>query len=453
GSMSLPLELLIEIVKLALVDESGDQFGRIGHDAAWKMPRPNALDKLLAQDSRIDDKIATTFSVPNVMDTRLFMDPSTGFNEQVGTASVNAPKFYAAAKSMRLYVVVIPALYKDVNLLVNVKDVSRLDMTLNQHFLPRVRYIQSLYLWGNTNGPDVLEECNVKFLRECTSLVSLGLYRYPINSTYVSSELVETVLYLMNRGKLACLGFYSPEIVKGGNTFHNYWTVPHILVAISKSETASSRLKSLDFAVWLMPNIRVDWIQSKFPKLESLAIRCSAPATRPMDQWKPSAVLTRLQLNNCNPITPLDIPDLILLFPALCELTVIDLCPSLDRQPFHERYPDGWHLLPNALCNTHQRLDWIYCDHLNANEIQFMGVIPTRILIIIATEVTEIARALEPDPHIFPGLEVLRWDMSIEYGTAIANDTLATDALERWCAARNIEAIEGVKGAYGSCSS
>ncbi|CAG8638503.1 7008_t:CDS:2, partial [Acaulospora colombiana] len=252
--------------------------------------------------------------------------------------------------------------------------------------------------------------------------------------------------------RLQQASFYSPEIVGGGNTFHDYWTVAHVIEAISKSATASSRLKSLDLAVWSVPNMRVDWIQSKFSKLESITIRCSLPAMRSMDQWKPSAFLTRLQLNNCDPIAASDIPDLVALFPALRELTVADPYPSPNERPFYERYP-GWHLLPSALCNTHRRLDWVHCDHLYAHEIQLMGLIPTRTLIVTGVEATEVARVLESDPHIFPGVEVLWREVSMEYPETIAQHPFATDALNRWCAARNIEVIEGAKGAYGSYSS
>ncbi|PVG03013.1 hypothetical protein CPB86DRAFT_859491 [Serendipita vermifera] len=326
---------------------------------------------------------------------------------------------------------------------------------LNQSILLHAQYIQSLYIWGNAYDPDPLEEYNVKllqeFLRECTNLTSLGLYLYPVNSVYVWRELANTVLCLIERGKLTRLGFYSPAIVEGSNMFTDDWTVVHVLEAIAKSEMACSRLKSLDLAVWSIPNMRVDWIQSKFPKLESLTIRSSLPSMRSMDQWRPLAFLTRLQLNNCDPSTALDIPDLVALFPALRELTVADLYPN--DLPFHERYSDGWHLLPTALCNTHRRLDWFHIDHLYLQEIQFMGVIPTRTLIITAVEPKEFVQVLESDPHVFPGLEVIWREMSMEYSGMFPGYTAATESLDRWCVTRNVEVIEGAKGAYEPYSS
>ncbi|PVG03016.1 hypothetical protein CPB86DRAFT_490977 [Serendipita vermifera] len=329
----------------------------------------------------------------------------------------------------------------------NRKYIPQVEKVLNRLFLPCVRYIRSLYIWGPVKGRDPLTDYNVKFLQECVGLTCLGLYFDGTGPEEAQAELQDTVISLMVRGKLTCLGFYSPDMVQGGIFHESHRVVSDLLEVIANSETARSRLKSLDLALWYKPSMTVDWILSKFPNLDSFTIRRFFRNFNSIDRWKPLvAPLRRLQLYNCKGVPARSIPDLVALFPTLRELTVVYLQNRYrEPQSAHKAHPTGWHLLPNALCNTHQRLDWIHIDRLHLDELQPLGVIPTSTLIVTDIYPKGFVGWLESNPHVFPGMEVLWRETSVEYVGAEPAVTRATDALDEWCASRNVEVIEGAK--------
>ncbi|PVG03015.1 hypothetical protein CPB86DRAFT_490975 [Serendipita vermifera] len=341
-----------------------------------------------------------------------------------------------------------PTLYRNVNLLVNRKDVPKVEIVLNRLFLPHAQYIKTLYMWGTEDDRDSLADCNVKFLQECVELTSLGLY---FNRVYIKqrwTKLQHAIVSLMERRNLRHLGLYAETTVKGERCIEHRWAVVHLLRAIANSEMARSHLKSLDLAVWALPGTTMDWILSNFPNLESLTIRNSIYSSGPTDQWRSLAFLTRLQLYKCAAITAPEMPGLVASFSALRELMVTDIPPSRNEPSFWERYADDWHLLPHALCNTHQRLDWTHIDRLLFHHIHFMGVIPTRTLIVTAIRPSMFVNVLESHPHCFPGMEVLEREKSVEYSGIDSRLTAEAELLEKWCAARNVEVVEGADVVY-----
>ncbi|PVG03010.1 hypothetical protein CPB86DRAFT_490835 [Serendipita vermifera] len=72
---SLPLEIVIDILDLVLSGCSRRTFGEIGHDAAWNMPKPNALDLMMIQPSRPHTPIGETLPFPNEVDLTILQSP------------------------------------------------------------------------------------------------------------------------------------------------------------------------------------------------------------------------------------------------------------------------------------------------------------------------------------------------------------------------------------------
>ncbi|PVG03012.1 hypothetical protein CPB86DRAFT_490919 [Serendipita vermifera] len=102
-SVTLPSELFIQIINFALGDLSDDRFGRIGHNAAWKMPRPNALDKVIIQDSILNAPISSNLHNSSKVDQGDGNTPTSGVTvEEVKYESKNAVRFYAVATTLRL---------------------------------------------------------------------------------------------------------------------------------------------------------------------------------------------------------------------------------------------------------------------------------------------------------------------------------------------------------------
>jgi hypothetical protein len=143
-----------------------------------------------------------------------------------------------------------------------------------------------------------------------------------------------------------------------------------------------------------------------------------------------------LQIHHSSIIAP-DIPNLVALFPALRELLFSALLneevSGSNPDNFSGQYPVGWHLLPNALCNTHRPLEWIHIHHLYTHrQIEFIGVVPTKMLIVTEVEPEKLLDILKSDVHLFPGMKVLRRQKEpISPGVG----------LKEWCTARNIEEV------------
>jgi hypothetical protein len=318
-------------------------------------------------------------------------------------------------------------------------------------FVPYARHIRSLHIWGdksrsNPQDFEAWEECLVKFLRECLHLTSLSLFfEYDFSlGTFDKGhrwfKLRDTVLFLINQGKLTSLVFYHCYLpIRWGGAFCE-WNVDPILQAITESETARTRLKNLCLAVSGSSVETWRLMRSNLPNLESLVIMKTFGGwwdhqwNPQIEQWSRCDSLTRLAIYGCRTITSSDIPRLVTLFPALRELQVSAL-RAFESKPFRQRYPVDWHLLPSALCNTHHPLESIHIDILKLESIKFVGVIPTKTLTVGDIPPKTFVTALQEDVHLFFGMEILR------YKPSGAWEPLET-ALNEWCTARDVEVVK-----------
>jgi hypothetical protein len=95
---SLPTEILIEIVDIALGSLEEDTFGKIGCDAAWDMPRANNLDAVLIQASRPHTPIEQKTESPEEATSEDSKAQETEDEREVRITR------YTVAKSLLLYV-------------------------------------------------------------------------------------------------------------------------------------------------------------------------------------------------------------------------------------------------------------------------------------------------------------------------------------------------------------
>jgi hypothetical protein len=299
-------------------------------------------------------------------------------------------------------------------------------------------------MWGGSSDPqnsEAWEECLVNFLQECTNITTLCLYFKASHFERQWIKLRDAVLSLITQGKLTSLVFCNSDPYFRSKSSYCEYNVHPILQGIAESETAQFRLKSLNLSLFTALSETEKLIKSSFPNLEHLRIHRTfqwRPKFRHVDGWKRLDFLRRLQIHKCKGIAASDIPNIVAFFPALKELIAWDLKSPIS-DTFRERYPEGWHLLPRALCNTHRPLDWIHIHDMNPGQIPFLGTIPTRMLIITDTRPEIVLAGLQEDMHLFPRMKTLRrpnTESWVKFGPSrIANDI----ALNEWCAVRNIE--------------
>jgi hypothetical protein len=307
-------------------------------------------------------------------------------------------------------------------------------------------------MWGGSSksGSEALEGLCVNFLLGCVNLTTLSLCFRSLHLVGKWIKLQEAVVTLMTQGKLTSLVFSNYDVFSLGRRRHRESSVHPILQAVADSDIARSRLKSLHLALSVTSTEIDALVRSSFPNLESLIMgKTSRERTRlgEVDGWQRLDSLTRLELHQSSGIETGDVPKLVALFPALRELLVSGLS-SRRFGGYSSRYPEGWHHLPNALCNTHRPLEWIHID--KAYPIELIGVIPTKVVIITNGDLDYLVPVLEYNVHLFPGMQVLRyrersdsseyeWDLDIDD----ANDPIALEyALNKWCAARNVELVK-----------
>jgi hypothetical protein len=347
--------------------------------------------------------------------------------------------------------IVTPILFEDISLLTQTNDSIKFEKVLSWLFIPYARHIRSLHIWGdksrsNPQDFEAWEECLVNFLRECIQLTTLSLYfEYDFSLSTFDMErrwfkLRDTVLFLITQGKLTSLVFYRCYLpIRGGGGFYE-WNVDPILQAITESETARTRLKNLGLA--LSGSSVETWrlMRSNFPNLESLVIMKTFGGwwdyqwNPQIDQWSRCDSLTSLVIYGCRTIASSDVPQIILLFPALRELQVSAL-RAFESKSFRQRYPVGWHLLPSALCNTHHPIESMHIDILKLESIQFVGVIPTKTLTVGDIPPKTFVTALHEDMHLFPGMNTLRYKPS---GAWKPVETV----LNEWCTPRDVEVVK-----------
>jgi hypothetical protein len=307
-------------------------------------------------------------------------------------------------------------------------------------------------MWGSSSKSEdsgALEEYYTSFLLECVNLTTLALYFRSSHFEREWTKLRDAVLTLMTKAKLHSLVFYDHDIYDGSSHRYCERYVHPILQTVAASEMARARLKSLCLA---LPNSLPETealVQSRFPNLEVLIIKKTfqeRPNSGPLNGWKRLDALTRLKIYYCMGIKSSNIPKLVALFPRLRELLVSG--PWGQRaDDLRSQYPVGWHLLPDALCNTHQPLEWIHIGQTsNPDQISFIGVIPTKRLIVTDNGLERLMSALKYDVHLFPGMQFLQYSKThppSECGWGRQRQTVdpidLRVALNEWCAARKVE--------------
>ncbi|PVF96122.1 hypothetical protein CPB86DRAFT_787268 [Serendipita vermifera] len=424
---SLPLELLIKMITQALLEcrDGDDDFGTVGKNAVWKMPKSTGLETLAIQPSRPHTPIGDLLPSPG-LDTGLGDGLSGhGTDRETKKASEQSPDFYATATKLRLVnttfnQIVTPLLYQDINLLVEPRNAAAFGRVVRNVLLPQAQHIRTLYVRGNPAdpyGPNGTEEelCIyiTELLKACFNLKSLGLYFSNSVGDGEWSGIREIVLDMVEHGALSYLGLYSMSVIEDHYDYASFSAVENMIRHLARSKQASSRLRGLDLAVSNLQSDSYDAIRSGFIGMESLVIRRAFGIRngRIWDygqqiKWTPYLSLKSLRFYGCTAAYSAHIPKLVALFPALREL-LVSACGDMSDLVF-DGHEEGWHLSPNALCNTHAPSDWIHIDHMDDWEIRGMVTIPTKTLIITGVKSYHLLNEMRRDKHIFPGMKTLR---------------------------------------------
>ncbi|PVF96130.1 hypothetical protein CPB86DRAFT_522834 [Serendipita vermifera] len=80
-------------------------------------------------------------------------------------------------------------------------------------------------------------------------------------------------------------------------------------------------------------------------------------------------------------------------------------------------HPEGWHLKPDALCNTRKPLDVFQIEHIKSWEVRALGVIPTKMLVATGFVPSLFLGEFVRDEHLYPKLCVLRLPASKVFST------------------------------------
>ncbi|PVF96119.1 hypothetical protein CPB86DRAFT_787263 [Serendipita vermifera] len=438
--VNLPVELIEEILSTTLnTARAKNPIYKVGHNAAWTMPSFRAPSAAAIKSPGSHDLIGTIFP---------FSDESS----EVQNASVEEEDdFPTISRSLRLVSrtfneIVTPFLYRDVNLLVQLDDAKKFEKIINISFLPHVHHIQSILVYADHPMESIssqLQQITAEFLHKCTNLTSLGLYShdptYPNNWT----SLPQVVCTMVEERELTSLGFYSQQVLTDSVSGALYIGVRRVIDALARSEQARHRVQHLDIAVSRISAHTSNQIHSNFPNLESLTMRKSIPFNPNPSSYaepscKPSNTLTKLQFYACQWLHVYDIPEFVSIFPALRELLVSNCCEQGEIPPPHA---EGWHVSPDALCNTHQPLDWLHIEHMNQRRIRMLGLIPTKTLILTSIKPQDFLKAMKGDKNLFPGVTLLRLKaIATKYGRPGPSEEKNTDRLllEEICRVRNI---------------
>ncbi|PVF96118.1 hypothetical protein CPB86DRAFT_787262 [Serendipita vermifera] len=325
---SLPVELITKIIVIALGQKHDGH--TIGYNAAWSMPPSNNLGAYVSRYSNLSQSTVNALPLSSgVTDDKVIemADPE----KPIG--------FYAMAKVLRLVnrtfaAIVTPLLYEEMNLLLHTEDVANLNAAVEHGILPYAHHIRSLYMYADpkfSGISDELEEYSARVLNECIKLTSLGLYFQAagLRDTSDWARLRQVIVTLAEEGELSSIGFYSEHVLTGRFYISYHLFLDGLIDSLSQSERARSRIKHLDFAVFLIPGPVHNKIRASFPNLESLTMRLSfrGPPGGWGDRdaegmWFQLKNLTRLQFYCCEGAYAPDVPEIVSFFPALRELLI-----------------------------------------------------------------------------------------------------------------------------------
>jgi hypothetical protein len=215
---------------------------------------------------------------------------------------------------------------------------------------------------------------------------------------------------------LVSLGIYSLDTTQGNYLGHSQMpdrAIADLFYRISSNQYAYYCLLHLDIALWAMQADTYYYIRTGFNGLRSLTVH---HALRPSvgkiwgseynSRWFKYVNLTHLQLRKCAVAYAPHIPHLVRHFISL-KFLLIAVCGFLDDVAVY-RPPNGWYSDPEALWQVRKPLDVFQLEHEDPWEIEVMGEIPTRTLIIANLDGDQFVRAFQKDLDYFPGLQKIR---------------------------------------------
>lgn len=255
-------------------------------------------------------------------------------------------------------------------------------------------------------------------ISQCQGLSSLGVY-YRGNKES-ATDLIDSIARAASR--LMAFGIYSLHILHNTSLRHSWnWQCPDLVLSILDDIAEQNKaplLKYLDIAVETSPVKTFDNIRTGFPSLTSLTIRRALRSAvylpvRVGQIWDPQHQgkwlglnLTTLNLIDCTSAYAAHIVELVHHAKAL-QYLIVSTCGDFDDRKPPPRVR-GWSSQDDALCKQHERLRRIHIEHMLSWEIVVLGAIPTGELIASTLEKGHLLTAMQLDPEIFPGLEVVR---------------------------------------------
>lgn len=333
-----------------------------------------------------------------------------------------------------------PVLYRDVDLFLRKSDSLG---EINRYILqPHALHVTTLIL------PIERWSAVIRILTACKNLRSLNLHfshdALKVDFFVGLPKVFESIIQLIQNGRLTSLGLYSQESVMGGVNRDKWEQVVYdisgrLLDAILDSPEAANALQVLDLAIPCMTVETYDRLRAGFKNLRSISFRqclhTGLGKIWDLDQqhkWHQNPNLTRLYFQDCGSAAAFHVPGLVKNFPSLEELYII-ACGNSSHVP---KRSSGWSSLPDALCNVRPPLHTLYIEHMDEQEIKAMGIIPVINLSILSKNLLKL---LIDDPEIFPGLGVLRMYSGRKQVTPGIKYEGAT--LESLCQAREVKLL------------
>lgn len=316
----------------------------------------------------------------------------------------------------------LPFIYHDLNLIrrnsrMDTETVHRLSYFVLSPYWSHIRVVRAFV--DAPNAPvhvnAGIESTLAKFLEVCQSITTLGLY-YHDTEVQIPNITAATV-QLMKNGQLSSIGIYSLEIINASyepSGYREALTGPiELISAIAKSPRARKAIRRLDIVAPWIHEETWDLIRSEMTSLESMTIRRALRKTLKrvweVDQqakWTHNSNLTHLHLLNCQPACATHIPSLVGHFTSLKELTV-STCGQTGDAGSAPREA-GWSKHPTALCNMRKPLEIFHVEHMEDWEIQPMGVIPTKTLIVTNVRTNHLFHSFRDDKELFPQVKLIR---------------------------------------------
>jgi hypothetical protein len=155
-----------------------------------------------------------------------------------------------------------------------------------------------------------------------------------------------------------------------------------------------------------------DFICSGFPSLEALTFYyvVDYPLKGVWDyneevKWGQYSNLTTLQFIECGRAYSNQISHLVRHFPSLLHLL---FSTSDNGTGGSNLKPNDWHSRDDAMWRVRNPLETVHLEHMYGWEINAMGDIPTRTLIVTNLRADFLIGSMRNDMKIFPGLQTIR---------------------------------------------